>query len=392
MEKLIHLCGRIDTANAVAIDEEIEARVKALAKTPSTVIFDCAGLKYISSTGLRIVLKYKKMFGDLRVVNVSNDVYNVFEITGFTNIMDVERAKRKVDLAACTLLAQGGNGAVYRISDEEIVKVQLLAGTEQMMLNEKQRSKEAFVLGVPTAISFDIVDCGDGRCGAVYEALNSDTLGRYVYEHPEQLKECASKYADLLMRLHGTDAAGSGFGKIKDRYLRHYDITDEYYTPEEKAMLLSILDMIPDRTTLVHGDPHTNNILTGGDAELMFIDMPEMDMGHPVFDYAAIALAMVLTMQSDRCKAISGISKEMMPQFLATAFARILRITDAEELKLLFPRLMTLAFLKQSMVICINKPRVNQVRPILLDMLRQRLFANIAQVREDIQWFIGKTA
>ena len=386
----IFLSGRVDTSNAADIDREIEAKLAALTTDTIEVIIDCKGLSYISSTGLRIVLKYKKRIEKMHVINVSNDIYNVFEMTGFTNIMTVERAMRKVNLEACTLLAQGGNGAVYRINDEEIVKVQLLANTDQMMHDEKRRSKEAFVLGVPTAISFDIVDCGDGRHGAVYEALNSDTLGRYVSAHPEQLNECATMYANLLMRLHNTDAIGSQFGNIKDLYLSRYNMAGEYFTPEEKAILVSLIDMIPDRSTLVHGDPHTNNVLTSNDGELMFIDMPEMDMGHPVFDFSAISLAMVITMQSDRCKGISGIGKEIIPQFLSIAFARILRITDADELKQLFPRLVSLAFLKQTMVLCLDKPSINQVRPILMDMLRKRFFCNIEQVRKDIQWFVEK--
>lgn len=386
----IALSGRMDTDNAATIDREIETRIATLTSRPSTVIFDCAGLTFISSTGLRVVLKYKKLFGDLRVVNVSTDVYSVFEMTGFTSIMTVERALRKVDLSQCTLLAQGGNGAVYRINDEEIMKVQLLPGTEQMMHDEIRRAKAAFIQGVPTAISFDIVDCGDGRRGAVYEALNSDTLGRYADAHGEQLQECATKYADLMKCLHATEATGSDFGSIKDRYLRQYANAGNCYTAEEQAMLRSLVEAIPDRTTLVHGDPHTNNILSGGNGELMFIDMPEMDMGHPVFDYSAIALSMVFTMQTDRCKAICGIGKEKMLQFITTAFARMLHITDADEMKQLLPRLMGLALLKQSMTVCIDKPSINKVRPLLLDVLRKHLFGNIAQMRENIQWFVDR--
>ena len=46
------LQGRIDTANAATIDNEIEATMTVLTEKPGTVVFDCAGLDFISSTAL----------------------------------------------------------------------------------------------------------------------------------------------------------------------------------------------------------------------------------------------------------------------------------------------------------------------------------------------------
>lgn len=383
--------GRIDTANAMAVDGEIGGIISSLAVKPSAVVFDCEKLDYISSTGLRIVLKYKKQFADLKVINVNNDVYNVFEMTGFARIMTVQKALRKVNLAACSLLAKGGNGAVYRISEEEIIKVQHLADTEQMMRDEIRRSKAAFILGVPTAISFDIVDCGEGRHGAVYEALNSDTLGRYVHAHPEKLQECAIKYAELLKTLHTSDASDGEFVTIKQNYRSYYKEAEKYYTAEEMATLQSLLDMIPDRNTLVHADAHTNNILMGADGELMFIDMADTDLGHPVFDYSGIALAMIVPAGSGRdMLAICGMEKEEIFQFLTIAFTHLLGLTDPEDIKQLIPRLFSVSFLKHSMIIGHNNQSVNEIRPRLLGFLRQSLFGNIEQIKKDIQWFVDR--
>lgn len=387
----IALVGKIDTANAMAVDGEIGDVISSLVEKPSMVIFDCEKLDYISSTGLRVILKYKKQFADLKVLNVNNDVYNVFEMTGFSRIMSVQKALRKVDLAACSLLAKGGNGAVYRISEEEIIKVQHLADTEQMMRDEIRRSKAAFVLGVPTAISFDIVDCGEGRQGAVYEALNSDTLGRYVHAHPEKMQECAIKYAELLKTLHNSDATDSEFVSIKQSYRSYYREAEKYYTPEERDMLESLLSMVPDRNTLVHADAHTNNILLGADGELMFIDMADTDLGHPVFDYSGIALAMIVPAGSGRdMVAICGMEKDEIFQFLTIAFTHLLGLTDPEDIKQLIPRLFSVSFLKHSMVIGYNNKSVNEIRPILLGFLRKSLFGNIEQIKKDIQWFVDR--
>ena len=120
MNQTIKLIGRLDTANATAVDAQIAQEITA---QTTAITFDCSELEYISSTGLRIVLKYKKQFPELEVVNVSPDVYNVFEMTGFSRILTVKKALRKIDLTKCQMLAEGANGAVYKVSDEEIVKI-----------------------------------------------------------------------------------------------------------------------------------------------------------------------------------------------------------------------------------------------------------------------------
>ena len=94
-------------------------------------------------------------------------VYNIFEMTGFSKIINIEKKLRKIDLSKYTLLGAGGTGAVYRITPEEIVKVNFNPATDSEMIEEKMKAQAAFVLGVPTAISFDTVDCGDGHKGVV---------------------------------------------------------------------------------------------------------------------------------------------------------------------------------------------------------------------------------
>lgn len=390
MKQTIKLSGHLDTANAANIDKYIAEEIASQETEPTALSLDCSDLEYISSTGLRIILKYKKEYPDFEVINVSNDVYNVFEMTGFSRIMTVKKALRKVDLSQCTKLAQGGNGAVYRINEEEIIKVQHLADTEQMMLDEMRRAKAAFVLGVPTAISFDIVDCGDGRHGAIYEALNSDTLGRHMHKHVEDIQKYAIKYMDLLKTMHSTEADEKEFGRVKDTYREGFEAGAQHFTAEELKMCYELLDMIPERNTLIHADAHTNNILLSGD-DLMFIDMADTALGHPVFDYSGIGLAMLCNQSSaERCQSVCGMVPDEVNQFLAIAMAYRFGLKDPEEIKAVMKRVFNLALLKFSMIIGHNSVSVNQMRPTLLGFLRQSLFPNIEQVKADIQWFVDR--
>lgn len=388
----ICLAGRIDTSNSAAVEKEIN-EILSSAGTIEKLQFDAAELEYISSSGLRIMLKCKKQIADLEIINASNTVYDIFEVTGFASIMTVKKALRKLDLSKCELLAQGGNGAVYRVNDEEIIKVQHLAETEQMMLDEMRRAKAAFVLGVPTAISYDIVDCGEGRKGAIYEALNSTTFGNYVHTNPEKLAESAVRYADLLDTLHSTEADAASFGRMKDIYLGYYEesLKNGYLTAEEIEICKSLLDFIPDANTLVHGDAHTNNILMNGEKgaeEPMFIDMADTALGHFIFDIAGIGLAMLGSQRNERCLGICGMASTEINQFLSVAFAHACCITDAEEIKQILPRVARISFIKHSMIVGMSTKDINAMRDLLVAHIRANFFPNIEQIKQDIQWFI----
>ena len=90
-EKLmISLEGRIDSGNAAAVENEINDAMKE--KEPSVLVLDAEGLDYISSAGLRIILRLRKKHPDLRIINVKSDVYEVLEMTGFTEMMPIEKA------------------------------------------------------------------------------------------------------------------------------------------------------------------------------------------------------------------------------------------------------------------------------------------------------------
>ena len=82
--------GRIDANNAPQFAAEME---KAL-EGATEFVLDFSKLIYISSTGLRAVMLAIKTMGrqgEMRIVGVNEDIYNILETTGFTGMCDVER-------------------------------------------------------------------------------------------------------------------------------------------------------------------------------------------------------------------------------------------------------------------------------------------------------------
>ena len=116
----INVDGKIDATNAPEFEEKINQVLEAN-KGMHTVL-DADNLEYISSAGLRVILRLRKADPGLAIINVSPDVYNVFEMTGFTEMIKVEKTYPRISLEGCEFIAKGANGAVYRYDNETIVK------------------------------------------------------------------------------------------------------------------------------------------------------------------------------------------------------------------------------------------------------------------------------
>lgn len=85
----IEIVGRLDTTTAPALDKVINEDIG----DTKNLILDFKGLEYISSAGLRVVLSAQKKMqkvGSMKVINVCEAVMEVFEITGFADVLVIE--------------------------------------------------------------------------------------------------------------------------------------------------------------------------------------------------------------------------------------------------------------------------------------------------------------
>ena len=114
-----YLNERIDSNNA----SEFEADVFKAYRENGDLELDGRNLKYISSAGLRVILKLRKAQSNLEITHVDNDVYQILEVTGFTDLVKVKRQLREISVEGCKILGKGGSGTVYRLNEDTIVKV-----------------------------------------------------------------------------------------------------------------------------------------------------------------------------------------------------------------------------------------------------------------------------
>ena len=307
----ITLCGRLDTSVSTEIKSEIDKNL-ATAENINSLTMDAEGLEYISSSGLRILLVLAKSYKNFKVVNVNPDVYDVLNMTGFSKIINVERALRQLSIDGCEQIGVGGVGTVYRLDGDTIIKVFREGTTIDEVRKEITMSKEAFVMGTPTAISFDIVKVGS-QYGLVYELLNAETLSSCIKRAPERIDEYARQYANLFRQLHSIEVPADSNVPDAIEHERQQILHIRRYFPQESIdLLLQILDTIPTGNRLLHLDLQVKNTMMQ-DNELMLIDMGEMGYGHPVLDLGHAYSSMVLLI-GDYDKTI-GIPRELGNKF-----------------------------------------------------------------------------
>lgn len=88
-EVVIELVGRLDTNTAPALDKTIGEDIQ----DNNNLVLDLKGLEYISSAGLRVLLAAQKKMqksGSLKVKNVCPEIMDVFDMTGFADILTIE--------------------------------------------------------------------------------------------------------------------------------------------------------------------------------------------------------------------------------------------------------------------------------------------------------------
>lgn len=276
--------GRIDSGNASAIENEISDALKE--KTPSAIVIDAEGLDYISSAGLRIILRLRKRYPNLRIINVKSDVYEVFEMTGFTEMMTIEKAYRRVSIEGCEEIGHGANGSLYRIDKDNVVKIYNNADALAEIQHEREVARLALILGIPTAISYDVVKVGDSY-GSVFELLNARSFSKILSEEPEKLDWCVDEYVDMLKRIHSTEVPAGKLPDMKETVLSWARFMQDYLPEEAGKKLLALVEAVPHDDHMIHGDYHTKNLELQDD-EVLLIDMDTLAVGNPIFELASM--------------------------------------------------------------------------------------------------------
>ena len=382
----VSMKGRLDTEASVKFETEFMQICKENAH--DSLVVDATGLEYIASSGLRTILKMAKSEKNFRIENVAPTVYSVFEMTGFSRIIKISKALRKIDLEACERIGFGGNGAVYRVSEDEIVKVNYDPETYEGLAKELTKAKEAFLLGIPTAISFDMVDCGDGKRGVVYETIKSRTLGETMQSNPDRMEELTEKYVEQLNLLHSTSTDNPIFSSAKEYYSKQVESASKFFTPEEGEQLKLILEALPEGDRLVHCDAHPKNIMVQN-GEFLWIDMEQMSVGHPIYDLISIAVILNGMRTDEMIMGIAGMDNATVALLKNCFIRKYFKTEEPEMIEKFGSMLNALRLIRTVFAVGFNSRNTEKYRPAIIDMARQVFFPNIQNIVGGVRYLVS---
>ena len=322
--------GRIDASNASQAEETI-VNIKNNNQGKHTVL-DADGLEYISSAGLRVILRLRKEEPKLAIINVAPDVYEVLDMTGFTEMVTIEKAYKRMSVEGCEFIAKGANGAVYRYDNETIVKTYFAKDALPEIKQERENARRAFVLGINTAIPYGIVRVGDSY-GTVTELLNATSVTKLIRSNPEDLTVPAKYYIDMLKSIHEIEAEEGELPDMKQTALAWAKFVSDHIPKDQADKLVALIEAVPKQNTLMHGDYHTNNVMVQN-GEPLLIDMDTLCMGHPIFELGSMFNAFVGYSELDHQNMMDffGYTLETAGRFWRLALKMYLGTEDEEVL------------------------------------------------------------
>ena len=287
---IISLSDIIDSSNARDVEEKIKKIQEA--HPDDAIVLDCDKLKYASSAGLRVFLRLIQKVSDTKLVNVHTELYEILDLTGFTDLAEVKKAYRVISVEGCEVIGHGANGKVYRIDPDTIVKVFLNPDALQDIHRERELARLAFVAGVPTAMAYDVVRIESGGYGSVFELLNAKSFADLLISGEKTVDEIAAKSVELLKCIHSKEVQNDILPSIKDQALSWAETAKECLSGEQYEKLRGLIAAVPEDAHLIHGDYHVKNVMDQS-GESLLIDMDKLCHGYPIFELASMYNAYV---------------------------------------------------------------------------------------------------
>jgi uncharacterized protein (TIGR02172 family) len=393
-ELTIFLEGRIDSNNAQAVEEEIREILKE--GKASKLILDAANLEYTSSAGLRGILRLRKENPDLSIINTSSEVYEIFEMTGFTEMMDVKKAYRVVSVDGCEVIGRGANGTIYRIDKDNVVKVYNDANALAEIQHEREVARLALILGIPTAISYDVVRVGDSY-GSVFELLSAKSFSKILSTEPDKIDWCVAEAVEMMNRIHGTEVPHGKLPDMKERAMGWAEFMKDYLPKEAGEKLVRLVSEIPHDDHMIHGDYHTKNLELTND-EVLLIDMDTLAVGHPIFELASIfnAYAGFYEMDPNRVLKFQGFGfdtaqeywHKLLREYLATDDVAVIKDVEDKARIIGYTRLIRRSIRRNGLESEDTKAEIEHWKKELLELLAEKdslVFERKVDAKENYQ-------
>ena len=277
---VLSLSGALDITTADALEQALKL------EGVEHLTVDLEACPFISSVGLRVLMRAHKQLAagnnPMLLTNVSREVYSIFDLTGLAKMIPIKQKIREIPLAGLPLISAGVCGECYRLDRERIIKLYNEGVGAETAEREKAYSKAAFIMGIPTAISYELVACGN-RTGIIYEMLEAELFSAVIRNDLDNMDQHGQTLARIAKAIHSTQGDPAVFPNMKERFRGYIPQMNFFLSAEEIAFLLGKLEAIPEADTCVHFDIHSSNIMIRN-GEALVIDMGDLSLGSYLFD------------------------------------------------------------------------------------------------------------
>ena len=217
---------------------------------------------------------------------------------------------KKIKISGCEIIGKGSKSTVYRYEPDKIVKVYENSDSLDVISLEQKLANKAYELGIPTPISFDIVEV-DNKYGVMFELFKSKSLSELIVHDINNIDKYIIDYVGLLKKIHNTKVTENDLPNIKDYVPVWIKGCEGVLDDESLSKVKTLINEIPNQLTMLHCDYHTNNVLKQ-DNKIILIDMDCLSYGHPIFELVNMYFAFVgiVEIYPDNADTFLGMNKE----------------------------------------------------------------------------------
>ena len=294
----------------------------------------------------------------------------------------------ELELKGARPVGFGATSDVYLLPDGTVCKLFHPEFSPEEILRESRAAQIADALGIRVPKSYGPVRSGD-RIGIRSEYIAGESLAAILRRDPECREGFLPVYLCELRRFHETEAVPGDFVSAKELYLDKLRKLEgsAWYTAEELEKMRRLVVSVPDRNTLLYGDYHPQNILVqnGG---LVFVDLGDMCLGHPVFDFAMMANThyIIPKVNPGYAEKYFAVPAPLMLQLWEDVFHGFFSAYSPEEQSRIRQSIMAFASLRQGLSPADGRAFPESVLAGNVDAAKKRLLPQIEQLTGSVTW------
>lgn len=327
MATVYKLKGEIDSFNS----KEFEEDLLRFHEENGDVILDASELEYMSSSGIRVLVKLSRLQNEIRIDNVNDAMFSIFYSSGLTEIFKINREMVKMTNDNWEVAGVGASGTVYKVNNDTAIKVYKEGTKFEYVNQERELARQAFICGVPTIIPNRNAMVGD-QYATIFELVNSVCLGEAFMDNPDKFDQLMDEYVRMIKDLHSIEDKKEYFPNLQDLWLQSEHMIREGLEAEDAELVVDIYKNSKRSRNLLHGDIHPGNVMIS-DGEMVLVDMASMSTGPELLDVITVFRLSMYAKEVGLLPAAEesmGFKKEMFEKFWESFVIRYYEIEDKD--------------------------------------------------------------